>query len=300
MRTEKNILKLSALGGLLFAVLGIVWGTVINSSMIMFDGIYALLSLFLSMLSIGITSYIEKSDFEKFPFGKGMLEPIMVAFRSIVLVITCSLTLTSGVKDFLAGGNPVDADLAFGYSLISSIGCASIFFMMYTLRKNIPSDIVESENNQWLMDTLLSIGVLCGFIVSVLLEKNSLSHLTRYVDPIMVVISSLIFIQVPIKSLISSFKEMVNSKADEEINDKIYTIVKDIEEEYNFEDSVTRVSKIGRELRIEIDFVFNDDSNLNELEEMDIVREEVYKSMKNLNFKKWLNINFTGDRKWAL
>ncbi len=172
--------------------------------------------------------------------------------------------------------------------------------MMYKLRKNISSDIVESENNQWLMDTFLSIGVLCGFVVSVLLEKNSLSHLTRYVDPAMVVISSILFIRVPINSLISSFKEMVNSKADKEINDKIYTIVKDIEEEYNFEDSITRVSKIGRELRIEIDFVFNDDSTLNELEEMDIVREAVYKNMKNLNFKKWLNINFTGDRKWAL
>lgn len=300
MKREKNILKLSALGGLFFAVLGIVWGTMINSSMIMFDGLYALISLLLSMLSIGITSYIEKTDFDKFPFGKGMLEPIMVAFHSIVLVIMCSLTFINGIKEFLSGGNSVDADLALGYSLISSIGCAAVYFIMYRMRKNVSSDIVKAENNQWLMDTFLSIGVLGGFVVSVVLEMNSLSHLTRYVDPVMVVISSVVFIRVPVVTLINSFKEIVNSTADEEINDKIYTIVKDIEEEYNFEDSVTRVSKIGRELRIEIDFVFNDDSTLNELEEMDKVREEVYKNMRSLNFKKWLNINFTGDRKWAI
>jgi predicted Co/Zn/Cd cation transporter (cation efflux family) len=232
MKREKNILKLSALGGLFFAVLGIVWGTMINSSMIMFDGLYALISLLLSMLSIGITSYIEKTDFDKFPFGKGMLEPIMVAFHSIVLVIMCSLTFINGIKEFLSGGNSVDADLALGYSLISSIGCAAVYFIMYRMRKNVSSDIVKAENNQWLMDTFLSIGVLGGFVVSVVLEMNSLSHLTRYVDPVMVVISSVVFIRVPVVTLINSFKEIVNSTADEEINDKIYTIVKDIEEEY--------------------------------------------------------------------
>ncbi|WP_243129563.1 cation transporter, partial [Clostridium sp. HBUAS56017] len=241
MKREKNILKLSALGGLFFAVLGIVWGTIINSSMIMFDGLYALISLLLSMLSIGITNYIEKTDFDKFPFGKGMLEPIMVAFHSIVLAVMCSLTFINGIKEFIEGGNSVDADLALGYSLISSVGCALVYVIMYRMRKNVPSDIVKAENNQWLMDTFLSIGVLCGFIVSIVLEMNSLSHLTKYVDPLMVIISSILFIRVPIIMLHKSFKEIINSSADEEINDRIYTIVKNIEEEYNFEDSITRV-----------------------------------------------------------
>ena len=71
-----------------------------------------------------------------------------------------------------------------------------------------------------------------------------------YVDPFMVIISSVIFIRVPVVTLINSFKEIVNVNADDDINNKIYTIVKDIEEDYNFEDSITRVSKVGRELRI--------------------------------------------------
>ncbi|MGG7178181.1 cation diffusion facilitator family transporter [Clostridium paraputrificum] len=300
MKVEKSILKFSAIGALFFAVLGIAWGVMIKSSMIMFDGLYSLISLFLSILAIYITSYIEKSDFEKFPFGKGILEPITVAFKSIVLIVMCSITFTNAFKEVLAGGNPVDTSLALGYSIVSTVGCAFIYWFMYKKGKRLSSDILKAESNQWLMDTVLSAAVLVGFIISFILGMTSMANLTRYVDPVMVILTSGLFIRVPLVTLVNSLKEIANGNADKEINDKIYTIVKDIEEEYNFEDSYTRVSKIGRELRIEIDFVFNDDSNLNELEEMDRVREQVYRNMTNIKLKKWLNVNFTGDKKWAL
>ena len=300
MKMEKSLLKLSAAGGLFFAILGLAWGIIIQSSMIMFDGLYALVSLFISILAICISNYIEKKDFEKFPFGKGILEPITVAFRSIVLVIMCSLSLLNGLKELLSGGNSVNTDLALGYSIISSIACALIYFVMTKRGNKLSSEIIKSESSQWLMDTILSVAVFVGFIISVILGMTSFAYLTRYVDCLMVIITSAVFIKLPVKTLIRSFKEIVNSNASKEINDKIYTIVKDIEDEYNFENSVTRVSKVGRELRIEIDFVFNDDSSLNELEEMDKVREQVSMNMRGIKLEKWLNVNFTGDRKWAI
>ena len=266
----------------------------------MFDGLYSFISLFLSILALWITNYISKNDFEKFPFGKGMLEPITVAFKSIVLIIMCSTTFINAVKEVMAGGNPVDTNMALWYSIISTVGCATVYFVIDRKGKKLSSDILNAESNQWLMDTILSAAVLVGFMVSLILSKTSLSYLTIYVDPFMVIISSVIFIRVPVVTLINSFKEIVNVNADDDINNKIYTIVKDIEEDYNFEDSITRVSKVGRELRIEIDFVFNDESTLNELEEMDKVRERVYKNMSGIKLDKWMNVNFTGDKKWAL
>ncbi|CUQ43724.1 cation efflux family protein [Clostridium paraputrificum] len=300
MKVEKNMLKFSALGCLFFAALGLGWGIVIKSSMIMFDGLYSFISLFLSILALWITNYISKNDFEKFPFGKGMLEPITVAFKSIVLIIMCSTTFINAVKEVMAGGNHVDTNMALWYSIISTVGCAIVYFVIDRKGKKLSSDLLNAESNQWLMDTILSAAVLVGFMVSFILSKTSLSYLTIYVDPFMVIISSVIFIRVPVVTLINSFKEIVNVNADDDINNKIYTIVKDIEEDYNFEDSITRVSKVGRELRIEIDFVFNEESTLNELEEMDKVRERVYKNMAGIKLDKWMNVNFTGDKKWAL
>lgn len=300
MKSEKNTLMLSASGALFFAVLGVVWGIVIDSSMIVFDGLYSLISLFLSILAIFITGYISKNDFEKFPFGKRVLEPITVAFNSIVLTVMCSITFINSAKEILTGGKAVDAELALGYSIISILGCLIVYRTLARNNKKICSDIIKAESNQWLMDTLVSVAVLEGFLICTILNKTSLAYLSKYIDPLMVVITSAIFIRVPITTLIKSFKEILNRNADKDINDEIYTIVKDVEKEYNFEDSITRVSKIGKELRIEIDFVFNEQSKLNKLEEMDKVREYVYRSMSNIQLDKWLNVNFTGDKKWAI
>lgn len=300
MKSEKNTLMLSASGALFFAVLGVVWGIVIDSSMIVFDGLYSLISLFLSILAIFITGYISKNDFEKFPFGKRVLEPITVAFNSIVLTVMCSITFINSAKEILTGGKAVDAELALGYSIISILGCLIVYRVLARNNKKICSDIIKAESNQWLMDTLVSVAVLVGFLICTILDKTYLAYLSKYIDPLMVVITSAIFIRVPITTLIKSFKEILNRNADKDINDEIYTIVKDVEKEYNFEDSITRVSKIGKELRIEIDFVFNEQSKLNKLEEMDNVREYVYRSMSNIQLDKWLNVNFTGDKKWAI
>ena len=300
MKSEKNTLMLSASGALFFAVLGVVWGIVIDSSMIVFDGLYSLISLFLSILAIFITGYISKNDFEKFPFGKRVLEPLTVAFNSIVLTVMCSITFINSAKEILRGGKAVDAELALGYSIISILGCLIVYRVLARNNKKICSDIIKAESNQWLMDTLVSVAVLVGFLICTILNKTSLAYLSKYIDPLMVVITSAIFIRVPITTLIKSFKEILNRNADKDINDEIYTIVKDVEKEYNFEESITRVSKIGKELRIEIDFVFNEQSKLNKLEEMDNVREYVYRSMSNIQLDKWLNVNFTGDKKWAI
>ena len=99
---------------------------------------------------------------------------------------------------------------------------------------------------------------------------------------------------------INSFKEILCVKANDEINDDIYFIVKEIEKEYKFEDSISRVSKIGGELRIEIDFIYNEESKLKDLDQMDCVREKVYDAIKHIDYNKWLNVSFTGDKKWAI
>ena len=150
------------------------------------------------------------------------------------------------------------------------------------------------------MDTSLSTAVLVAFIVAIIISNTKLNFLNPYIDPVMTAVVSLVCIRIPIKGFIESFKEVICVKADDEINDDIYVLVKEIEEEYNFEDSIARVSKIGRELRIEIDFIYNKDSKLKTLDQMDNVREEINDAIKHIDYKKWLNVSFTGNKKWAI
>ena len=300
MKLENKILKLSVIGALFFALFGIAWGWAIKSDMIIFDGLYSFISLILSMLSLYINNYMAKRDFDKFPFGKHILEPIVISIKSLIIAIMCLYSLIDAIKTIVSGGNSVSLGLAIIYSIVSVVGCGVISFYMKIKEKELSSELIKAECMQWFMDTALSTAVLVAFLVAEVLAKTKLNILNPYIDPGMTVVVSLIFIKMPIKTFINSFKEVMCVKADDEINEDIYVLVKEIEEEYKFEDSITRVSKIGSELRIKIDFVYNKDSKLKTLDQMDRVREEINNAIKHIDYNKWLNVSFTGNKKWAI
>lgn len=300
MKLENKILKLSVVGALFFALFGIAWGWALNSDMIIFDGLYSFISVMLSMLSLYINNYMAKRDFEKFPFGKHILEPIVISIKSLIIAIMCLYSLVGAIKTIVAGGNNLEFGLAIIYSVVSVIGCGAISLYMKLKSKALSSELIKAEFTQWLMDTSLSTAVLVAFIVAIIISNTKLNFLNPYIDPVMTAVVSLVCIRIPIKGFIESFKEVICVKADDEINDDIYVLVKEIEEEYNFEDSIARVSKIGRELRIEIDFIYNKDSKLKTLDQMDNVREEINNAIKHIDYKKWLNVSFTGNKKWAI
>ena len=300
MKLENKILKISVVGALFFALFGIAWGWAIDSDMIIFDGLYSFISVILSMLSLDINNYMAKRDFEKFPFGKHILEPIVISIKSLIIAIMCLYSLVGAIKTIASGGNNLEISLVLIYSIVSVIGCGAISFYMKIKEKKLSSELIKAESTQWFMDTALSTAVLVAFLIAMLLENTKLNFLNSYVDPFMTLIVSILCIRIPIRSFIESFKEVICVKADDEINDDIYVLVKEIEEEYNFEESITRVSKIGRELRIEIDFVYNKDSKLKTLDQMDNVREEINNAIKHIDYNKWLNVSFTGNKKWAI
>lgn len=300
MKAENKILKLSVGGALFFSLLGITWGWAIDSQMVMFDGMYSFISLVLSMMSLFISNYIAKKDQEKFPFGKNILEPMVISLKSFVIAAMCIYSLVDAIRTIISGGDRMDFDFGLIYSFISVIGCLLIYRYLNKKSKKLSSDLINAESSQWLMDTILSIAVLVGFTIAVILSFTKFDFINSYIDPAMVIISSLIFIKMPVTTFIKSFKEILCCSANDEINEDISVMVKEIEEEYNFEESITRVSKIGRALRIEIDFIYNKDSKLNNLDDMDFVREKLSKEMKHIKYNKWLNISFTGDRKWAI
>lgn len=300
METESYLLKISTLGTLFFAVLGIAWGWTVKSEMILFDGMYSLGGVILSLLALMGSIYINKKDYEKYPFGKKMIEPLIVIIKSLAIFIMCIYSLTGSIKDLINGGNEVQYWYALIYALISTLGCGIAYFFLKKKGKAINSSLVNIESSQWLMDTLLSLGVLVGFLIANIIKHTEFIWFNRYLDPLVVIICSSVFIKMPIKSFGDGLKELLEFKADDSITLEIDKLVEGIEREYNFEDTITRVSKTGNDLRIEIDFIYNEESNIKVLDEMDGVREKIFNSLSHINYEKWLNVSFTKDKKWAI
>ena len=300
METESYLLKISTLGTLFFAVLGIAWGWTVKSEMILFDGMYSLGGVILSLLALIGSIYINKKDYENYPFGKRMIEPLIVIIKSLAIFIMCIYSLTGSIKELITGGNEVQYGYALIYALISTLGCGIAYFFLKKKGKAINSSLVNIESSQWLMDTLLSLGVLLGFLIANIIKHTEFIWFNKYLDPLMVIICSLVFIKIPIKSFKDGLKEILEFKADDSITLEIDKLVEGIEREYNFEEAITRVSKTGSDLRIEIDFIYNEESNIKALDEMDSLREKIFNSLSHINYEKWLNVSFTKDKKWAI
>ena len=279
MGTESYLLKISTLGTLFFAVLGIAWGWTVKSEMILFDGMYSLGGVILSLLALMGSIYINKKDYEKYPFGKRMIEPLIVIIKSLAIFIMCIYSLTGSIKELIAGGNEVQYGYALIYALISTLGCGIVYFFLKKKGKAINSSLVNVAN---------------------IIKHTEFIWFNKYLDPLMVIVCSSVFIKMPIKSFSDGLKEILEFKADDSITLEIDKLVEGIEREYNFEEAITRVSKTGNDLRIEIDFIYNEESNIKALDEMDRLREKIFNSLSHINYEKWLNVSFTKDKKWAI
>lgn len=300
MMSEKNILSLSVYAALFTAVLAIIWGVLGNSKVILFDGIYSMISVGLSTVSLWSASYIKKRDNARFPFGKEMIEPLVILTKFLVIAALCLFALFSGISTMLSGGQQVDPGSGMLYAFIASSICMATYLYIRKEQRRLNSGFVLAELQQWLMDFYLSFAVLLGFSLSFLLLYMGYNDLVHYMDPLMVILVSAYFLKVPIVSMGKQLKEVLDMTAEEQYTLKIEEITGRIQIQYKFQETFTRVAKSGTKLFIEIDFVLSPEGWQPTLLEQDAIREEIMGQMRDISLKKWLNVAFTLDRKWAV
>ncbi|WP_148059311.1 cation diffusion facilitator family transporter [Sinobacterium caligoides] len=294
---ERKVLLISIWATLFFALLGVVFGIVSESSMIIFDGIYSLICVGLSFLSLLVQKQIEcHKDDLNFPFGKAHFEPLLIIFKSLALIGMCLFSATIAVADILAGGREISAGPAIIYALIATIGCFVVTGYIQRKSRCVASGLLEAEKNQWLGDSLLSLGVLLGFTVSYMIAGGEFAWLVPYTDPGMVVIASSFFILFPLRSFFEAAREMIFCQVDDEFMVPIDNIAQSIANDYDAEYKLRMIS-VGRELTIEVNFLLAVDRPLS-VSEMDEMRVLIAIAVKEMNKRYWINVSFTNSKLW--
>lgn len=288
-----RILFISTLGALIFSVTGIFLGIISNSDMVLLDGLYAVLSLLISALSLFTSITIKKPNHESFPFGKYIFQPLTIVFNSSILLLLCILSLVSSIYAIMQGGRNINANIGLFYGIFSFIGCGVICFLLSRNRKK--SDLIYAEMLQWLLDTFVSFGLVLGFILMFILKYTKFNWLIPYIDPFLVLIAGIILIVMPIRLLYKNGKEIISMSASEEVQYDIYNIVKKKNIEYNIRDEDIRISKMGQVIYIDLQNIVDKNSYIQTIEQADVYRNEIIEEINQnfINFDKWLNISFT-------
>ncbi|WNJ18803.1 cation diffusion facilitator family transporter [Pontibacter sp. G13] len=290
---EKSALYVSVMFASLFAVMGVVFGIAIQSSMVMFDGIYSSISVVLSILSVVVLGIVVSSEEdEAFPFGKWHFEPALVVFKSLVIVGLCLYSMSQAISDLLSGGNEVDAGWAMLYAGVSTALCLAVFLYLKFQNRKLNSSLLKAETDQWLGDTLLSLGVMIGFGVSLAMRGTPWEGLIPYTDPFMVIVASLLFISFPMGSLLQGFRQLLFFRTDRQLSGKVKDQIAQIAEEMKASYKIHLV-KIGRETFLEVNFKVADRSF--SVREMDQLRSQIAAGIEG---DLWLNMSITSEQKW--
>ncbi len=208
IKKERQLLLASTFSALLFAMIGIVLGTLIHSLVIVFDGVYSLVSLFLTLVSLGAVFYIRKEEVAKNIKRVKVIESAVILVKGIAITLMCVLSFIAAVQAIMQGGREVNTGVALAFGVFSMIGCYGSYWLMKTQGEEVNSALIDAEAKQWLMDTVISAAVFVGFMIAKILLLTSHAHYAQLADPIMVVLASIYFIIVPVKMVINSVKEL--------------------------------------------------------------------------------------------
>ncbi len=284
---EKRILTFSALLASGFAGGGMVLGLLVGSLVIVFDGVYSLVSLLLTLLSLAASRYIEHPTNNHFPFGKAILEPVVIAIKGLVILLVVSYSLYSAVVSMFSGGREVDASIATIFGVVNVIGCAYAWWYIANKSKCFSSGLIEAEATQWQMDTLLSVAVTLGFVSAWLVSISPYSEYAVYADPMMMILMSFYFIKVPFEMLREAIRELLMMTPSDEICSTVNQEVSALETQMSQSLAVAGVTKVGRELRVNLDV----HANGNELQVAEL--EKTRKILNDKLSKLSLNLNLT-------
>ncbi|GAB1622595.1 cation transporter [Agarivorans albus] len=204
--TEKTLLSFSSFSSFLFALLGISLGLWAGSLVIVFDGAYSLVSLALTLVSLGSLALRKHPVFEEQPNKALMIEPAVVAFKGLAISAMCLFSFGSAVLAIVNGGRDVDTGLALVFGLLNIVGCVATYLILTKASKH--SLLLDAEAKQWLMDSVISGAVLLGFVVAMLLSKSAYAAFAVYADPAMVIIASAYFVWVPLKMTLRALNQL--------------------------------------------------------------------------------------------
>lgn len=260
--------------------------------MVLLDGLYSVISLVISSLSLFTSYMIKKPNRDSFPFGKYIFQPLTIVFNSSILLL-CILSLISSTSAILNGGRIINANIGLGYGIFSFLGCGLIYLILFKNKNK--SDFIYAEMLQWLLDTCVSFALIIGFVKIFVVKFTSFSWLIPYIDPGLVLIAGVVLIFMPISLLFNNFKEIVSMSASDEIQYNLHEIIKEMNAKYYIKEEDLRITKIGQMIYIDLQNIVDNTSKIQTIKQAYKYRNEVIEIINKdfNNFDKWLNISFT-------
>ena len=258
-KKEKQILWLSFLAGLLFAVGEFIFAIYSHSQSVLMDAVYDASELIFIALILFLTPLFHKPVSEKHPYGFYQVESIFLIIKGFMMISVTVGVSAEIIESALSGGNPINEASISVFQLFLGLISIVIFFIMKKMNKSVSSPTVDAELLGWKLDISYSIGMSFAFFAAMFIEKTPLSFMSPYFDQIIAVLVMVFMLPESIKMLWNSIKDVFLFSPDEDTVNKIKEICTEVMSESNFTPVFFDITKTGRHMWIAVYFQISDD-----------------------------------------
>ncbi|MGY5450769.1 cation transporter [Agarivorans sp. MS3-6] len=216
MELESKTLVYSAIIALVLSMWGISMGVYTESGAIMLDGVFNLLSAVMAFIGIRIAYLTSQNYNDRFPLGYFAFEPLMVMVKGISILVLVAFALSANLQTLLAGGREPQIGMMLIYVVPAVAGCLLAWYLCFLSNQRQPSNLLLAEQQGWLINSVISGAIGVALLIVMLIQDSSFGWVARYVDQILVIVFSIIFLKDPYLLVRNGFKELLLSAPDAE------------------------------------------------------------------------------------
>jgi len=296
-RVEQTMLKQSTALMFAVAIAAIITGFFSGSQSILFDGFFSLVATFIKVLMLITAKLIAKESNQRFQFGFWHLEPMVLLIEGSFLLLIAIYAFLSGMFGIVNGGREVELSIVIPFAAVLSVVCLGYFFYVRYRNRTLKSSLIQFDNVSWLVDAMLSIGLLVSFLTALVLKSQGYGAWAAYVDPSVLILLGLSMLAPALKILRPALRDVLGIVPDQ-LDEKVRRVMDEVKANQGFSEYVSYVQKHGRARFIEIHVVLPMDYQLQDVGKLDALREQISAKLGKPDTTRWLTICFTGDRKW--
>jgi len=288
---EQRGLRLSVVVSLLIAALALGWGWAFDSRVVLFDGVFILLGTVMSFLALRAAQAADEGPTSIYPYGREALTPFVVGLQGVVALGTTAYAMVDAVLVILDGGSETAAGAVAVYAAVAT--GASIAVWQHLLRSDRSSDLLQLEARGWRAGAILSGVVLIGALLGVVIARTAASDLVAYLDPVLLIVASLIVLPRPIAMIRMMWSELGERRAPDDVMRTVEELVASVRAAHGLPEPDLRVTKVGRKLYVDAEFLVDGDDWT--LADEDAVRRDMARGLDALPYEIWRNVALTTD-----
>ena len=247
-KVEASVLRQSMVGAFLLAIWGILISVLSGAGIVLLDGMFNLISAIMTFFSIEIISLVSGRKTREYPLGYFAFESLFIFIKGAAIMILILMALYGSIRTLLSGGRTPELGLMTLYVVFAVLGALVLFFLTRRGFRKTGSEILEAEKASWLINAVISGAIGVAFGITMLIQETQIGWVARYVDQVLVILFSILFVRDPLVLMKNGLKELLLSAPQREFAAPFEEKILPMKDRLGAKDLSLEIMKTGRRM----------------------------------------------------